>query len=50
MKAGASAAEVVVKDETDFSVTVRLGEVETLTESERARRRSTNLPIFRTRR
>lgn len=34
MRHGASAAEVVVKDETDFSVTVRLGEIETLTEAD----------------
>jgi PmbA protein len=34
MQRGASAAEVVMHDETEFSVTVRLGEVETLTEAD----------------
>lgn len=34
MRRGASAAEVIVRDETEFSVSVRLGEVETLTEAD----------------
>jgi PmbA protein len=34
MRRGATAAEVVVRDETEFSCTVRLGEVETLTEAD----------------
>lgn len=34
MKRGASAAEVVAREETEFSVQVRLGEIETLTEAD----------------
>src|ERR1700704_5786179 len=33
MKAGATAAEVIVREGTEFSAVVRLGEVETLKES-----------------
>lgn len=33
MKSGASAAEAVIKEGTDFSTAVRLGQVETLKES-----------------
>ncbi|HQR39933.1 MAG TPA: metallopeptidase TldD-related protein [Blastocatellia bacterium] len=34
MKRGATAAEVIIRDETEFSVGIRLGEIETLTEAE----------------
>ncbi len=34
MQRGATAAEVVVRDETEFSCSVRLGEIETLTEAD----------------
>src|SRR5213596_3254232 len=34
LRRGATGAEVVVRDETEFSCAVRLGEVDTLTESD----------------
>ncbi len=37
MRRGATAAEAVVRAETEFSVSVRLGEIETLAEAESMR-------------